>query len=186
VNGSASRSNTPSAKFEPAMAPKGKEPVRLNVGNSIVESLLETSINLFLDLICNKKDFNGIGLFLKVPPGFREHQAYFESYVLVHTLSQLWNHLQLNQGLLQETRVLTNLGRYCLHMAEAVFEGWFINGAQPLIDFIGKMLDYLQQPDIASVKNVRLCAQATNTMYSSELCCCDCLNWMSLSTTTRP
>jgi hypothetical protein len=164
VNEGARKPNVPTARFNPTMAPKSLEPVKLNVGNTLVESLLEVCVSLFLDLICNKKDFNGIGLFLKVPPGFREHQAYFESYVLVHTLSQLWNHLQLNQALLQETRVLTNLGRFCLHMAEAVFEGWFINGAQPVIDFIGKVLDYLQQPNVAAIKSVRLCAQATNTM----------------------
>jgi len=159
-----SKPNMPPARFSPALSPRAAEPVKLNVGNSLVESLLEVVISLFIDLIGNKKDFNGLGLFLKVPSGFREHQAYCESYVLVHTLSQLWNHLQLDQRLLQETKVLTNLGRFCLHMAEAVFEGWFINGAQPVIDFIGKVLDFLQQPDIASIKNVRLCAQATNTM----------------------
>lgn len=152
VNDASRKPNAPTARFNSAMVPKSLQPVKLNVGNSLVESLLEVCINLFIDLICNKKEFNGLGLFLKVPPGFREHQAYFESYVLVHTLSQLWNHLQLDQALLQETRVLTNLGKFCLHMAEAVFEGWFINGAQPVIDFIGKVLDYLQQPHIAAVK----------------------------------
>ena len=164
VNDASRKPNTPTARFNSAIVPKSLQPVKLNVGNSLVESLLEVCINLSIDLICNKKDFNGLGLFLKVPPGFREHQAYFESYVLVHTLSQLWNHLQLDQALLQETRVLTNLGKFCLHMAEAVFEGWFINGAQPVIDFIGKVLDYLQQPHIAAIKSVRLCAQATNNM----------------------
>lgn len=165
VNAGSGRSTLPSARFNPVISPrKSAEPVNLNVGNSIIESLLEVSVNLSLDQICNKKDFNGLGLFQKVPPGFREHQAYFESYVLVHTLSQLWNHLQLNQGLLQETKVLTNLGRHCQHLAEAVFEGWFIDGAQPVIDFIGKVLDYLQQPNIAEIKTVRLCSQAINVM----------------------
>ena len=164
VNDGARKPSAPAARFNQAMAPKSLEPVRLNVGNTLVESLLEVCVNLFLDMICNKKEFNGLGLFLKVPPGFREHQAYFESYVLVHTLSHLWNHLQLDQALLQETRVLTNLGRFCQHITEAVFEGWFINGAQPVIDFVGKVLDYLQQPDVAAIKSVRLCAQATNTM----------------------
>ncbi|OQO06015.1 hypothetical protein B0A48_08603 [Cryoendolithus antarcticus] len=164
INGGGESPRTPSSKFEPPLTPKRRDVVKLNVGNDIVESLLDVATSLFIDLICTKKDFAGIGLFMKVPPGFREHQAYFESYVLVHTLSALWNTLQLNQILLQDTRVLTNLGRYSLHMAEAVFEGWFIDGAQPLINFIGKVLDYLQTPDVANLKNVRLCAQATNTM----------------------
>ncbi|GAB7359792.1 hypothetical protein MBLNU230_g6961t1 [Neophaeotheca triangularis] len=152
------------AQFTPIMAPKTKEPIKLNVGNSLVESLLELIVSIFLDQICNREKFAGLGLFLKVPPGFKEYQAYFESYVLVHTMQQLWHQLQLDQGLFLETRVLTNLARYSLHMAEAVFEGWFIDGAAPLQEFTGKVLDYLQQPDVASVKSVRLCAQATNTM----------------------
>lgn len=146
------------ATFTPVLAPKVNEPVKLNVGNAAVEALLEVCINLFIDQICHKKDFMGIGLFLKVPPGFREHQAYFESYVLVNTLSRLWNHLQLNQEFFVQSTVLSNLSRYCQHMAEAVFEGWFIDGAQPVLDFTGKVLEYLQQPSIGLDRNVRLCS----------------------------
>ena len=155
---------TSPAQFTPVMAPKKAEPIKLNIGNSMVEALLEVATGLFLDMVCNKERFNGIGLFLKVPPGFREHQAYFESYVMIHTLSQLWNHIQLNQSLMVKTRVLSNLSRFSQHMSEAVFEGWFINGAQPLLDFTGKVLEYLQQPDVASNKDVRLCSQHINTI----------------------
>lgn len=164
VNSEGDRTNASPAQFNAVMAPKEAEPVRMNVGNSMVESLLEVAISIFVDLVCNKEKFNGIGLFLKVPPGFREHQAYFESYVLVNALTQLWNHLQLNQPLLLEARVLTNLSRYSQHMSEAVFEGWFIDGAQPLLDFTGKLLEYLQQPEIAAMKNVRLCSQNINSI----------------------
>ena len=155
---------TSPAQFNPVMAPKKAIPVKINIGSSLVESLLDVAVNMFLDLVCNKEKFNGIGLFLRVPPGFREHQAYFESYVLVHTLTQLWHHLQLNQSLLVETKVLSNLSRYSQHMSEAVFEGWFINGAQPLLEFTGKVLEYLQQPEVSSMKAVRLCSQHTNTI----------------------
>ncbi|EMC93723.1 hypothetical protein BAUCODRAFT_36170 [Baudoinia panamericana UAMH 10762] len=147
------------AHFNPALAPKQAHPVKIDVGNDIVESLLEVAVGLFIDLIVNREKFHGIGLFLKVPPGFREHQAYFESYIIVNTLSQLWNTLKLNQWLLLESRVLTNLARYSQHLAEAVFEGWFIDGAQPVLDFTGQLLDYLQQPGIAQHKNIRLCSQ---------------------------
>ncbi|KAK4561347.1 beige protein-like 1 [Recurvomyces mirabilis] len=147
------------AKFTTALAPVRSEPLQMNLGNDLVESLLEVALSLFIDLICNKKDFQGIGLFLKVPPGFREHQAYFESYVLTNGLSELWNHLKLNQNLLCEVRVLTNLARYSQHIAEAVFEGWFIDGAKAALDFTGQILEYLQQPDVAESKSVRLCSQ---------------------------
>ncbi|KAK3117998.1 beige protein-like 1 [Teratosphaeriaceae sp. CCFEE 6253] len=151
---------TTRAQFSAALAPKKAEPVAINVGNDLAEALLEVGINVFIDMISNKKrDFQGIGLFLKVPPGFREHQAYFESYLLINTLSQLWNHLQLQQLLLLDSKILTNLARYCQHVAEAVFEGWFIDGAQPVLDFTGQLLEYLQQPEVAEEKSVKLCSQ---------------------------
>lgn len=164
VNAGIGNGGTSPAQFTAAMRPKKVELVKINVGNALVESLLEVTTALFIDLVCNKEKFNGIGLFLKVPPGFREHQAYFESYILVHTLTQLWNHLQLDQSLFLETKVLTNISRYTQHMSEAVFEGWFIDGAQPLLDFTGKVLDYLQQPEVASIKVVRLCSQHVNSI----------------------
>ncbi|GIZ45777.1 hypothetical protein CKM354_000893000 [Cercospora kikuchii] len=154
----------PPTQFKAPMAPQNGATVKINVTNSLVESLLELGITLFIDQVCYKDKFSGIGVFLKVPPGFKEHQAYFESYVLVHALSQLGSHLRLNQQLLVETRVLTNLARYAQHMAEAVAEGWFIDGAQPLLDFTGEILEHLQRPEIAEMKAVRLCSQSTTAI----------------------
>lgn len=164
VNNGDNRLTVPPTQFTAPMAPKSAEPVKINITNSLVESLLELAVTLFIDQVCDRDKYTGIGLFLKVPPAFREHQAYFESYVLVNALSQLGSHLRLNQRLLLETRVLTNLARYAQHMAEAVSEGWFIDGAQPLLDFTGEILEHLQQPEVANVKSVRLCSQSTNSI----------------------
>ncbi|KAF1988710.1 beach-domain-containing protein [Aulographum hederae CBS 113979] len=153
-------------RLNPIMSPTSSAPVALRVSNAIVNGLLDVVIDVFLDQILQRKDFTGFGLFLKVPPGFQEHQAYFESYVLQNAMSSLLNNVRLHQKLLIEPRVLTNLGRYCLHMAEAVFEGWFIDGALPLLDFIGFVLEYLERPEIARMKNVRLCSQAIASMRS--------------------
>ncbi|KAK0642245.1 Beige protein-like protein 1 [Lasiodiplodia hormozganensis] len=155
-----------SARLHTVLSPKRSRSssIDLKVGNAVVQSLLELVIGVFLDQLLHKKDFTGFGLFLKVPPGFQEHQAYFESYVLLHTMQMITNELQLRQDLLSEPRVLTNLARYTLHMAEAVFEGWFLNGAEALLDFIGTVLDYLHRPDVAQIKAVRLCTQAISTV----------------------
>ncbi|KAI4729600.1 beach-domain-containing protein [Aureobasidium sp. EXF-10728] len=168
VNPTASevKQSTVSTRFNAIMSPTTSRPVKINVGNAVVESLLELVVMVYLEQASQRKEFAGFGLFLKVPPGFQEHQAYFESYVLLHTMHQLWNHLQLNQELMIEPRTLTNLARYSLHMAEAVFEGWFIDGAQPLLDFTGKALEYLQQPAVSATKGVRLCSQAVSTLRS--------------------
>ncbi|KAK8230622.1 hypothetical protein HDK90DRAFT_328482 [Phyllosticta capitalensis] len=152
------------ARLHGVMSPKKSASVDLRVGNAVVQSLLELVIGVFLDQLLHKKEFTGFGLFLKVPPGFQEHQAYFESYVLLHTMHAITNELQLRQEFLSEPRVLTNLARYTLHMAEAIFEGWFMNGAEALLDFIGTVLDHLHRPEIAKHKGVRLCTQAIATI----------------------
>ncbi len=149
-----------SARLNPIMSPKTKDTVALNIGNSIVEGLLEIVVGVFLDQVLERKEFSGFGLFLKVPPGFQEHQAYFESYLLRNTLSQLSNTIQLDQKMLWEPRVLTNLARFTTYLGEAVFEGWFMGGSEALLEFGGIVLDYVQRSDIARIKTVRLCSQA--------------------------
>ena len=136
----------------------------LNEGHSLVQSLLEVIIAVFSDQIFARKDFPGLGLFLKTPPGFVEHQSYFETWILRNTVSHLSNHIALNQSLLTEPRVLTNLARLFTHFEEALFEGWFIGGADSVLDFAGSILEYLQRPEIMRLKSVRLCAQTISVI----------------------
>ena len=145
------------------MSPIAKLP-ELNVGHAIVQSLLEIAVSVFMDQILARKDFPGLGLFLRTPPGFVEHQSYFESWILRNTVSQLSNHVALHQRVLTEPKVLTNLARLFSHLGEALFEGWFIGGAESVLDLSGSILEYLQRPDIASLKAVRLCSQAVTVI----------------------
>lgn len=140
---------------------------QLNEGNSVVQSLLEIVIAVFIDLILTRKDFTGLGLFLKTPPGFLEHQTYFESWILRNTLSQLKNAVLLNQKVLWEPKVLSNLARLFSHVGEALYEGWFVGGTDPTLDFSGSVLEYLQRSDVAEIKSVRLCTQAIGVIRST-------------------
>ncbi|KAL8692951.1 MAG: hypothetical protein Q9218_002128 [Villophora microphyllina] len=124
---------------------------------SITEELLEIIIAVYSDQMLARKDFLGLGLFVKVPPGVREHQAFFESFILRNTITQLGNAIRLDQKLLWEPRVLTNLQRFAGHLGEAVFEGWFIDGAEVVLDFLAGILEYVHHPDVYSMKSVRLC-----------------------------
>jgi len=152
------------ARLQPVISPKDKPAVQLSVSNSLVEEILEILIAVFSDQILSRKEFQGIGLFMKVPPGFQEHQAYFESFILRNTISCLNNTIQLNQKLLWEPRVLTNLARFATHLGEAVYEGWFIDGAEVVLDFLCGLLEYLQRPDIMQLKSVRLCSEIVASM----------------------
>ncbi|OBT91582.1 hypothetical protein VE01_10403 [Pseudogymnoascus verrucosus] len=139
------------------------------VGNAVVEELLELTINVFLDQILERKEFPGFGLFLKVPPGFQEHQAYFESYILRNTISHVSNTIQLQPKLLIQPKIITNMARFTTHITEAIFEGWFLGGAEPFLDFAGHLLDYFQQGETSKIKSVRLCNQAIQTIRSTFL-----------------
>ena len=156
-----------------SLAPKGPTPISRsptasklpsNARNSIVEQLVEIIISVFSDQLFARKDFLGLGLFMKVPPGFQEHQAYFETFILRNTLSHLDNTIKLEQNILCEPRILANLARFASHLSEAVYEGWFIDGIDAVFDFLGNILEYLQLPDVAKVKSIRLCNQTIAAM----------------------
>lgn len=155
-----------SSRLQPTLTPSKESKVSMSISSSIVEELLEIVMAVFSDQIFTRKDFLGLGLFMKVPPGFQEHQAYFESFILRNSLSHLGNTLKLNQKLLWEPRVLTNLARFAGHLGESLYEGWFINGAEAILIFLAGILEYVQLPDVQNIKNIRLCSHIISTISS--------------------
>ncbi|KAF3939581.1 hypothetical protein ABW19_dt0201372 [Dactylella cylindrospora] len=154
---------TPSgSRLTPAVNPssievaKGKGTV---ASNHLVSSLVDIVVAVFKTMLLERREFAGFGLATKLPPGTLDQRIYFESYIIRNTLSLLRNDIALNMKLLTEPRILTNVGRMAYHLSQAVFEGWFATGAQQLLEFIAVVLDYLERPDVSSIKSVRLCNQ---------------------------
>ncbi|PSR76926.1 beige/BEACH domain-containing protein [Coniella lustricola] len=154
------------ARLAHVMSPKQQMHTQM-ISNVVLDGLLGLVLDVFTDQVLVRKDFQGFGLYLKVPPGFQEHQAYFESYVLRHFVSHLSSAVQLNQGVLGETKVLSNMSRFALHMMDTVFEGWFLNGAETMLDFLGTTIEYLARPEVSSLKSVRLCSQHVTVLKST-------------------
>ncbi|KAH8701772.1 Beige/BEACH domain protein [Talaromyces proteolyticus] len=134
--------------------------------HSLVLELLRLVMKVFLDQIIERKDFTGLGLFLKTPPSRTEHQIYFISWLLRNILAELQATFSTNTKLLQEPRVLTNFARFMVHVGESLFEGWFLDGASPTVDLAGFVLEYLSRPEISNLKIIRLCSQAINSIRS--------------------
>lgn len=132
-----------------------------------VKAIFGLALAVFEDQLLERKDFSGLGLYHKTPPGFLEHQAYFNSWIFNCLLSTLKELPSKKPRLLQEPRTLTNLARFATHIAEAVYEGWFIDGAAATLDGLGAILEYLQRPDISHLKSIRLCSQAVATIQST-------------------
>lgn len=145
------------ARLQPPLPTNHKPSDQSAIDQSITEELLEIVIAVYSDQILMRKDFLGLGLFMKVPPGIHEHQAFFESFILRNTITHVGNSIRLDQQLLLEPRVLANLQRLAGHLGEAVFEGWFIEGAETVLEFLGAILEYVQLPEVQRTKSVRLC-----------------------------
>jgi len=157
------------ARLKAVMPPRTDSYPAPTISNPLVESIPSLIIAVFSDQLLERKDFPGFGLFMKVPPGFQEHQAHFETYVLRNALSQLGNTIQLDQKVLWEPKVLTNIARMITHLAEALYEGWFLSGVEAVLSFAGTILEYLQRPEVAKLKSVRLCSQAVHAIRTVVL-----------------
>ncbi|WEW56011.1 beige protein-like 1 [Emydomyces testavorans] len=134
--------------------------------NTVVQELLKLITSVCADQLLTRKEFPGLSIFVKTPPGFIEHQIYFESWLQRNTLLQMGKLFSANRELLLEPRALTNLARLLSQVSDAIYEGWFIDGATATLDFAGPILEYLQKSEIASLKSVRLCSQTIATIRS--------------------
>lgn len=132
----------------------------------LFEGFIQLITTVFMDQIFVRKEFPGFSLFLKVPPGFQEHQAYFETFILRKIILQVSKYIKHADKAICEPRILTNVARLSLHLTEAVFEGWFLNGEEDVIGFNGMLLEFLDRPDVERLKSVRLCSQAVSTVRS--------------------
>ena len=156
-----------SARVRQAFTPAHAKENVAATDNPIVIRILGLVLTVFADHLLERRDFSGLGLYLKTPPGFLEHQACFNSWLLRHLFSTIKDVISTEAHALQEPRTLTNLGRLATHIGEAIYEGWFIDGAAATLDFLGAIIEYVQRPDISMLKSVRLCNQAIATMQST-------------------
>ncbi|KAK9476232.1 hypothetical protein V1514DRAFT_337554 [Lipomyces japonicus] len=151
----------------PASSTSMSENISLNSGtklkefkivNRVVEGLLEIVIAVLVDQVLTRKDFSELSLSVLIPPTFQEYQIYFETYLFRNTVAHLQTTISLNLRLITDTtRTLINFGKFAQQLVDSVFSGWFIGGAGPLLELIGMVIEYLQQPAVEKLKNVRLC-----------------------------
>ncbi|RAL12723.1 Beige/BEACH domain protein [Aspergillus homomorphus CBS 101889] len=155
-----------SARVAHACSPKKSE-LDGAMEHLLVINVLSLIIPVFSEQIMEKKDFSGLGIYSKSPPGSTEHRAHFNSWVMKHLLSTLKEGFLTKPDSLTEPRVLTNIGRFVTHLGESVFEGWFVDGVTTTLEFAGTILEYLQRPDVSQMKSIRLCSQAVTTIRST-------------------
>ncbi|KAF3933653.1 hypothetical protein ABW20_dc0101023 [Dactylellina cionopaga] len=171
VDAEGGSASAPSAsRLAPAINPTSTDYLKVKgavSSNQIVSSLVDIVVAVFKTMLMERREFAGFGLATKIPPGTLDQRIYFESYIVRNTLSLLRNDIALDMKLLTEPRILTNVGRLAYHISQSIFEGWFASGAQQLLEFIGVVLEYVERPDISSIKGVRLCNQTVLGLRST-------------------
>jgi hypothetical protein len=168
VASDAGNHNGSKATITPAVGTKMmRKPPAFNVSNSTVGSLLELVTAISVDSVLGKREFTNMDFSTKLPPSFQEYQIYFVTYLLRNSLSHLDNAISMDRKVLcTSSKTLINVIRFSQKCADAVFEGWcpvvnpliagwFLNGAQPLSQFVGGILEFLDTPEIAKQKLIK-------------------------------
>ncbi|KAL2846439.1 hypothetical protein BJY01DRAFT_213407 [Aspergillus pseudoustus] len=163
VSSAQGRNPRPPLRIRQAL-PAGSIDIGESPKHPFISRILGLVLSILSEQLFERKDFSGIGLFSKTPPGFTEHQAYFNTWVLKSFLSTLKSVMFSKTEFLLEPRVLTNLGRFITHLVEAALEGWFVDGAITTLEFAGAILEYLQRPEVSRLKSIRLCSQVIATI----------------------
>lgn len=154
------------AKLRRHMTPMRSES-SMTKDHPLVTRIFCLLVDVFADQLLERKDFTGLGLYLRMPPGSLEQQTCFNSWLLSQLLSSLGKIIDLKPQALLEPRTLANLSRFANHIRDAMFEGWFVDKRAASLDFLGTVLEYLQRPEISKLKSIRLCSQAIGTIRST-------------------
>ncbi|BFZ61549.1 Beige protein-like 1 [Saitoella coloradoensis] len=161
------RGSPTKARLEPAMKTdtSREAPTVLDHSNRAVESLVELLLTIIIDAILGRKDYVELDTIL--PPSFAEYHVYFETYLKRNALAQLDNTLSLNMKQLCEVRTLTNVARFVQRSTDAVYQGFFLEGSEPLFEFVAKIIEFLQQPEVSSLRTVQICENSVFTLHKA-------------------
>ncbi|OLL25615.1 Beige 1 [Neolecta irregularis DAH-3] len=144
-----------------------RQSASLNHNPAIIQSLLEVTISVFIEMILGPRDFTGFSLHTMLPPGFQEHHIYFETYLLRNILSNFLNRILLKKSMLKQPHTLNNIAKFCQMVTDAMYQGWVLNASDPLLEFIGSVLEHVQQPETLSSREVKCNSSSVSLLYRS-------------------
>ena len=126
--------------------------------------LAEVVMENFLHQIFENKEFSGFHIHASAPPCRTDALGTVESYLLESIVIRVHARILVNQDVLCEPRLISNVSSLISLFGEAICQGWFRGNVEALLDLVGMTIEYLQRPGVASNRNVRLCGQAISTI----------------------
>lgn len=131
-----------------------------------VQNIVRLLMRVFIEQILFRKDFSGLGLFLKAPPSEPGDRAHVNSMLILGTADSICKEIEKRPDLLLEPRNLFNISRFTTQAYEACVEGWYLDGGPQIIRFISKLMNLVERDDIRLHKSVRLSSPALSSIKS--------------------
>lgn len=147
VSTESQRGDSPVSPQRPPFRPRRMSEIT-NLKNSTADSLMEFVVMMCVDSITNPSTKSLIAFdnaLRAAPPSRLEDQMTFATFLMRHVLSHLKSSLQFNLPILTTGRVLTNVTRFSQRTVDLIFQGWFTNGADVMMEFLSHTLEILQQ-----------------------------------------
>ncbi|KAF9969436.1 hypothetical protein BGZ73_008219, partial [Actinomortierella ambigua] len=121
-----------------------KEPVAL--------SLLRLLVVMCIDSVVDQatRPLQAIELMLQsCPPAYKDHQVYFQSFLLGHVIIGLEQNIEAKPEVLADGRVMGSLNQFCEMVVDLTCQGWFVGSYLIQFDLIASVLELISASDNA-------------------------------------
>ncbi|KAG0276853.1 hypothetical protein BGZ95_006955 [Linnemannia exigua] len=123
------------------------------VQEPIALSLLKLIVVISIDSILDPapRSMTAIDLLLQsCPPAYKDHQIYFQSFLLGHVVIGLEQNIQAQPEVLADSRIMANVVQFCELIVDLTCQGWFVGSYLIQFDLIANVLEIIS-PDSAAV-----------------------------------
>ncbi|KAG0040780.1 hypothetical protein BGZ82_009762 [Podila clonocystis] len=117
-----------------------REPIAL----SLLKLLVVISIDSVLDSA--PRSMTAIELLMQsCPPAYKDHQIYFQSFLLGHVVIGLEQNIQAQPEVLADSRVMANVVQFCELIVDLTCQNWFVGSYLIQFDLIANVLEIIFQ-----------------------------------------
>ncbi|KAI1299170.1 hypothetical protein EDD11_006490 [Mortierella claussenii] len=88
------------------------------------------------------------------PPAYKDHQIYFQSFLLGHVVIGLEQNIQKHPEALTDSRVIANVDQFCELIVDLTCQGWFVGSYLIQFDMIANVLEIISQDINMSISPV--------------------------------
>ncbi|KAG0046041.1 hypothetical protein BGZ83_008753 [Gryganskiella cystojenkinii] len=116
------------------------------VQEPIALSILKLFVVICIDSVLDSapRSMTAIELLLQsCPPAYKDHQIYFQSFLLGHVIIGLEQNIQAQPEVLADSRVMANVVQFCELIVDLTCQNWFVGSYLIQFDLIANVLEII-------------------------------------------